>query len=270
MTVADSGRISGHQETYVRWRQRRCRDQRRSERGQDRQDFSKVAIAMTEQGDSPDVVCEHGTAMDVHCCHCHTGFIFDTNHECPDPTPSALKELLSASDDLLAVVKELREQVADWQRWSIVEIAVRNPNVASYINHWEGRTLAAEATLATLREGQDKLLQWRADVTSAAISAAKLEGGLLYDDVVKAIRQLGTDREAAERRVQELEQELQAEHETSRNDPCEQRAERYAMEAFALGERVRALEAALMVARPFVVSGPELEAINDALRQETR
>lgn len=24
-----------------------------------------------------DVVCEHGVAMDVHCCNCHSGFLFD-------------------------------------------------------------------------------------------------------------------------------------------------------------------------------------------------
>lgn len=24
-----------------------------------------------------DAVCEHGTAMDVHCCGCHSGFLFD-------------------------------------------------------------------------------------------------------------------------------------------------------------------------------------------------
>lgn len=24
-----------------------------------------------------DLVCEHGAAMDVHCCGCHSGFIFD-------------------------------------------------------------------------------------------------------------------------------------------------------------------------------------------------
>ena len=24
-----------------------------------------------------DEVCEHGTAMDVHCCNCHSGFLFD-------------------------------------------------------------------------------------------------------------------------------------------------------------------------------------------------
>jgi hypothetical protein len=25
-----------------------------------------------------DAVCEHGTAMDVHCCNCHGGFLFDS------------------------------------------------------------------------------------------------------------------------------------------------------------------------------------------------
>lgn len=29
--------------------------------------------------------CEHGTAWDVHCCNCHSGFIFDMKHECPAP-----------------------------------------------------------------------------------------------------------------------------------------------------------------------------------------
>jgi hypothetical protein len=26
-----------------------------------------------------DVVCRHGVAMDVHCCNCHSGFLFDSN-----------------------------------------------------------------------------------------------------------------------------------------------------------------------------------------------
>lgn len=29
-----------------------------------------------------DAVCQHGTALDVHCCNCHSGFIFDAGHEC--------------------------------------------------------------------------------------------------------------------------------------------------------------------------------------------
>ena len=34
--------------------------------------------------DRGDAVCQHGTAMDVHCCNCHNGFIFDMDHECPE------------------------------------------------------------------------------------------------------------------------------------------------------------------------------------------
>ena len=32
-----------------------------------------------------DHVCEHGTALDVHCCGCHDGFIFEPDHVCEDP-----------------------------------------------------------------------------------------------------------------------------------------------------------------------------------------
>lgn len=30
-------------------------------------------------------VCEHGTALDVHCCNCHSGYIFDEWHICGAP-----------------------------------------------------------------------------------------------------------------------------------------------------------------------------------------
>lgn len=40
----------------------------------------------------------------------------------------------------------------DWKKCGIVELAVRNPNVASYIEHWEGRTQAAEAALETAKK----------------------------------------------------------------------------------------------------------------------
>jgi hypothetical protein len=29
------------------------------------------------QNESGEWTCEHGTAMDVHCCNCHSGFLFD-------------------------------------------------------------------------------------------------------------------------------------------------------------------------------------------------
>jgi hypothetical protein len=42
-----------------------------------------------------DEVCEHGTAMDVHCCGCHSGFLFSLE-ECTclatdDPDGEALE-----------------------------------------------------------------------------------------------------------------------------------------------------------------------------------
>ena len=32
-------------------------------------------MKVTETEDGP--VCEHGTAVDVHCCNCHSGFLFN-------------------------------------------------------------------------------------------------------------------------------------------------------------------------------------------------
>ena len=46
-------------------------------------DQCKVVVVVDCYGDH---VCEHGVAMDVHCCNCHSGFIFDMDHECPDLT----------------------------------------------------------------------------------------------------------------------------------------------------------------------------------------
>lgn len=43
---------------------------------------------------TPDSVCEHGTAMDVHCCNCHGGFLFDTSRcvcELSDPVIEAAR-----------------------------------------------------------------------------------------------------------------------------------------------------------------------------------
>jgi hypothetical protein len=30
----------------------------------------------SQAGPGADVVCQHGTAADVHCCNCHHGFLF--------------------------------------------------------------------------------------------------------------------------------------------------------------------------------------------------
>jgi hypothetical protein len=65
------------------------------------QEISKLAAAVRAGGvprpqfnkneGTGDMVCEHGTAADVHCCNCHSGFIFDKDHVCPpeDTSPAA-------------------------------------------------------------------------------------------------------------------------------------------------------------------------------------
>jgi len=52
--------------------------------------------------------------------------------------------------DLLARVEALEAENEQWRSWGVIEIAVRNPNVASYMDHWEKRAEAAEAKLAAL------------------------------------------------------------------------------------------------------------------------
>lgn len=51
-----------------------------------------------------------------------------------------------------AEIARLTEQLAQWKSWGIVEIAVRNQNVADYVEHWEGRTTKAEEQLAAVWE----------------------------------------------------------------------------------------------------------------------
>lgn len=51
-----------------------------------------------------------------------------------------------------ATIARLTADLEQWQTWGVIEIAVRNPNVASYMDHWEKRTLAAEAERDALRE----------------------------------------------------------------------------------------------------------------------
>ena len=90
----------------------------------------------------PDIVCEHGTAMDVHCCNCHSGFIFDPTHECPvadltekkhEPQatvadPRGLDRFLSPAasrdvdgDQMFSITKpSLEEFLARYYSWCVV------------------------------------------------------------------------------------------------------------------------------------------------------
>ena len=48
-------------------------------------------------------------------------------------------------------VKDLEREIEQWKTWGIVEIAVRNPNVESYMGHWEKRARDAEEEANRLR-----------------------------------------------------------------------------------------------------------------------
>lgn len=47
-------------------------------------------------------------------------------------------------------IKELERENAQWKTWGIVEIAVRNNSVFEYMQHWEKRTLDAEAMVESV------------------------------------------------------------------------------------------------------------------------
>ena len=75
---------------------------------------------------------EHGTTLVPACSECFT---------CYGERLSALRA----------------EYEAKLATFGMVELAVRNPNVSSYITEWEGRALSAEAKLASERKHADEL-----------------------------------------------------------------------------------------------------------------
>lgn len=52
---------------------------------------------------------------------------------------------------------ELRAELHLMKTAGIIEVAVRNPSVADYMAHWEGRATAAEAALTALREDNEHM-----------------------------------------------------------------------------------------------------------------
>lgn len=74
---------------------------------------------------------------------------------------------------------EARAELARWATWGTIEVAIRNPNVASYIEHWEKRALSAEAERDALRAAVEKCngeLGCKAYALLAPAAAAPLPG----------------------------------------------------------------------------------------------
>ncbi len=90
----------------------------------------------------------------------------------------SLADLLSA---LTLAQERLQEELEQWRTWGIIEIAVRNPNVASYMDHWEGRATTAEQRLSTLSASLTALR----DEAQNLATASALAGNVILADVIK-------------------------------------------------------------------------------------
>lgn len=125
----------------------------------------------TPQPETPDVTCEHGTAMDVHCCHCHSGFIFDMNHECP-PLPRGWREAL---EDALGLEPDAENHTPEWAFETVRAIreignaAAPPPDVERLTRDYKRLRDAAER-LNILRS-------WKRPMPSSAACAVKAAGG---------------------------------------------------------------------------------------------
>ena len=74
-------------------------------------------------------------------------------------------------------IKELEREIEQWKTWGIVEIAVRNPNVASYVEHWEKRAIKAEKENDKLR---GILAQGKGDCVYCGLPAARTYAKVLH------------------------------------------------------------------------------------------
>jgi hypothetical protein len=58
------------------------------------------------QNESGEWTCEHGTAMDVHCCNCHSGFLFDVSWCVCEFEPQSPSAREPQSDDSVSLQPE--------------------------------------------------------------------------------------------------------------------------------------------------------------------
>jgi hypothetical protein len=87
------------------------------------------------KNDIGDMVCEHGTAADVHCCNCHSGFLFDIDScECVLAAPSGPIGDLRAygeAEATNALKAKDRDQYQFWQGWNAALQRVPAPALPS-------------------------------------------------------------------------------------------------------------------------------------------
>lgn len=141
-------------------------------------------------------------------------------------------------------LEQLEREVADFRSWGIIEVAIRNPNVAEYMEHWEGRTLKAEAEIARLsselsacreqvesltreRDEAQSLADWHMRANNEHMNAVwavlgrepHREGG---ENLIGRITELKAHAEAAEARLSACREALRRAHQRLPNleTPC--------------------------------------------------
>lgn len=119
-----------------------------------------------------------------------------------DVTASALREGIAAIAELERALSVMRGELEQWTKWGMIEVAIRNPNVNSWMNHWEDRALKAESALKR-EQGVAEARKQALGFAHAAISDAIMtEDGLDGDAgtgtlqiIVEAIEKGTFDRE---------------------------------------------------------------------------
>lgn len=81
--------------------------------------------------------------------------------------PSKIESLRPA-EDWLWHLRCVEVEMQLMRTAGIIEVSVRNPSVAEYMRHWEGRTSKAEAEVKRLRAALDAHDQWLASTGHGA------------------------------------------------------------------------------------------------------
>lgn len=120
---------------------------------------SLTTLFLSELRASPDPDSAAGCSSTQTTLEEHTKavseFLTELHSIMVDPLADGVTPAPEICKLLLETARQQREQLLElhqWSTWGMIEIAVRNPNVASYMNEWEGRVKKAEADLKELRD----------------------------------------------------------------------------------------------------------------------
>ena len=116
------------------------------------------------------------TSSGLYCHVCKTAFPFARQSNTSAPRILPVENAIVAAKD--AEIDRLTAELDEWRKWGIIEVSIRNPNVAEYVRHWEGRAEKAETELDRIRASEEGALmiltQTIAERDAARAELAKL------------------------------------------------------------------------------------------------